>query len=112
MTVAVEESTTYDNCLGKRDTRYEPRSVLDILEIEDTAPKDNREWREHWVDMPDFEQDRTTFYKKLSINFETETDYQNFAKLIGQKLTEKTRSVWYPEHKPVKNNVMRWIVEE
>lgn len=112
MSIAVAESTNYDNLLGKRETKYEPRSVLEVLDIEDTAPKDNREWREHWVDMPEFEQERVKFYKKLAVNFESEEDYLKFADLIGQKLTEKTRSIWYPEHKPTKVNVMRWIVEE
>jgi hypothetical protein len=112
MTIEVKEAAEYDNCIGKKDTRYIPKSVLDVLDIEDTCPKDNREWREHWLEMPEFEQERVTFYKKLSVNFETIEDYRKFADLIGQKLTEKTRSIWYPGHPKVKNTVLRWITEE
>ncbi len=115
MDIIVEESTEFDNCIGKRAADYDiknPKNVLELLDIEDTAPIDNREWREQWVDMPEFDQERIPFYKKLAINFESEEDYQKFATLIEQKLTVKTRSIWYPQHKPVKTNIMRWIVEE
>jgi hypothetical protein len=58
---------------------------------------DRKQIEEHWVDMPEFVQEKNTEYKKLIIRFDNEKDYQEFADLIGQKLTDKTKSIWYPK---------------
>jgi len=62
--------------------------------------------REEWVGMPEFVQEKKEPYKVLNIRFETEEDYQHFASLIGQKLTEKTKSIWHP-YKPHKREVQK-----
>ncbi len=49
-----------------------------------------------WVGMPEFKQEKKEPYKKLIIRFETEEDYNNFSKIIGQRLTQKTKSIWHP----------------
>jgi len=51
---------------------------------------------DEWVGMPEFIQEKKEPYKKLIIRFETEEDYNDFAELIGQKLTPKTKSIWHP----------------
>jgi ParB-like chromosome segregation protein Spo0J len=53
---------------------------------------------EEWVDMPEFEGEDISAYKKLIVNFENEEDYQKFADLIDQKLTDKTKSIYFPEY--------------
>lgn len=49
-----------------------------------------------WVDMPEFEQEKKEPYAKIIFRFETEEDLDEFAELIGQKLTQKTKSSWHP----------------
>jgi len=49
-----------------------------------------------WVGMPEFVQNKKEPYKTLIVRFETEKDYNDFAKLIEQKLTPKTKSIWHP----------------
>ena len=49
-----------------------------------------------WVGMPEFVQEKKQPYKLLNVRFETEEDYNEFAKLIDQNLTEKTKSIWFP----------------
>lgn len=56
-------------------------------------------WREEWQDMPEFIQKDLTPFKTLSVHFEKEEDMKNFSKLINQKLTNKTKSIWYPKCK-------------
>ena len=58
--------------------------------------KDLFEENPEWVGMPEFIQEKKEPYKTLTIRFETEKDYQEFAELIGQKLTPKTKSIWHP----------------
>jgi hypothetical protein len=59
------------------------------------ADMDN-EWQKEWKDMPEFIQTKKEPYSKIIIRFESEKDLQEFAKLINQKLTKKTKSIWFP----------------
>ena len=54
-------------------------------------------WKEDWKDMPEFKNDDLTSWKSIIVHFENENDLKNFSKLLGQKLTYKTRSIWFPE---------------
>lgn len=53
-------------------------------------------WQEHWEGMPEFVQEKQTPYAQIIFRFNSEEDLQNFAKVIGQKLTKKTKSAWHP----------------
>ncbi len=53
-------------------------------------------WKEHWVGMPEFVQGKQKPYAQIIIRFEDEQALQDFAKLINQKLTKKTKSIWHP----------------
>ena len=50
-----------------------------------------------WAGMPEFTQDDQTSWKQVIVHFNTPEDLEAFAKLIGQTLTPKTRSIWFPE---------------
>lgn len=54
-------------------------------------------WHEHWQDMPEFVQDDLQPYQQIIVSFETKQDVEEFAKLIDQKLTYKTKSIWFPK---------------
>ena len=47
--------------------------------------------------MPGFIQDDLTSYRKIVVHFRNRDDVNRFAKLIGQKITPKQPSLWYPE---------------
>lgn len=64
-------------------------TLFDIEEFE--------KWREHWKNMPEYKQEDLTPFQSVIVHFESREDMDRFAKLIGQKLTYKTKSVWYPE---------------
>jgi hypothetical protein len=50
-----------------------------------------------WAGMPEFTQDDQTSWKQVIVHFNTPEDLEAFAKLVGQTLTPKTRSIWFPE---------------
>jgi hypothetical protein len=56
----------------------------------------NHDWRDEWQDMPEFIQEKQNVYSQIIFRFDNEEDLQAFAKLIGQKLTNKTKSSWFP----------------
>jgi len=55
------------------------------------------DWGKEWVDMPEFVQEAEEFYSLIKIRFKTKEDLEEFSKLIGQKLTKKTKSIRYPQ---------------
>lgn len=50
-----------------------------------------------WKGMPEFENEDVTGYQPVHVHFKCKEDRDAFAALIGQKFTDKTRSIWYPE---------------
>jgi ADP-glucose pyrophosphorylase len=65
-----------------------------------------------WVDMPEFVQDKKEPFMKIIVRFESEQDLKDFSKLIGQKLTKKTKSIWFPFKSHWGGIKKVWIDEE
>jgi hypothetical protein len=53
-------------------------------------------WQIEWEGMPEFVQEKKSEYSKIIIRFENAEDLQKFANLIGQRLTQHTKSIWFP----------------
>jgi hypothetical protein len=71
-------------------TRY-----LDVKENQ--LSMDEELFGSEWVGMPEFVQNKQEAHAEMIIRFSSENDLQEFAELINQKLTNKTKSLWYPE---------------
>ena len=63
----------------------------DIFEFDD-ADEYEREWR----GMPGFDQPDNGAFRQIIVSFDDQEGVNKFAKAIGQTLTHKTKSVWYP----------------
>lgn len=50
-----------------------------------------------WKGMPEFSQERQEPYAKIIVRFESKESLDEFARLIGQKLTSSTKSIWHPQ---------------
>lgn len=64
-----------------------------------------------WIGMPEFVQEKQEPYAKIIIRFATEADLSDFANIIGQKLTSKTKSIWHPELVRGKDATKRYVDE-
>lgn len=105
---SVKESAQYENFIGQKVDNG-PISLDEFgLEVSGTDPQSPEV---HWVGMPEFEQNDKKPYKTLYVHFRTKEDYQEFADIIGQKLTDKTKTIWHPKNEVTKNALMRWIEE-
>lgn len=51
---------------------------------------------EEWKGMPEFTQEDKTAHKTVALHFHDQKAVEKFAKLIDQKITDKTRTIWYP----------------
>lgn len=112
----IKESSSYENCMELMTEEYQPPTLSRFFDTEgdetdDGVDTDNVEWKKHWVGMPVFEQEKNAPYKKLIISFRNKEDYEDFAKLIDQNLTEKTKSIWHPKLDRDENSLKRWIEE-
>lgn len=54
-------------------------------------------WQEHWAGMPEFIQEKQKPYAQIIVRFASEKELHEFSKLIGQKLTSKSKSIWHPQ---------------
>lgn len=60
------------------------------------SPEQLQPWRWHWRGLPSFSHADKTAAESVLVNFESSADREAFAELIGQTVTERTQSVWYP----------------
>jgi hypothetical protein len=69
------------------------------------------DWREEWKGMPEFVQEDLSSFRKVVVHFRNQEDVDLFAELIGQKLTPKQPSCWYP-HLPIMRVRGKFYVDE
>jgi ParB-like chromosome segregation protein Spo0J len=80
--------------MGFDDAEYS--ALLDGLTPVLDEDGDDVDQADLWKGMPEFEQEDLTPWKTLHVHFQCMDDYMNFAQLVEQKLTERTRYIWYP----------------
>lgn len=71
------------------------QQLLESLAVKTgVLPPDNP--YDEWTGMPEFENEDVSGYR-LIVHFETETDIEALALLIGQQITSGTKYIWYPK---------------
>lgn len=50
-----------------------------------------------WKDMPEFEQENQKSFRRIIVHFASEQDVQEFSKVVYQKITDKTKYIWFPQ---------------
>lgn len=108
----IKESTQYDNFLSKESNKNP--SIFDFVDEDENLITEeyDKEWKKHWVGMPEYVQEDKKTYKTIYVHFRNQEDYEEFERLIDQKLTKKTKSIWYPKLDRSQNALLRWIEEE
>ena len=51
---------------------------------------------DEWKEMPEFNQEDVGSYRQLIISFRNKKDLDEFLKIINQRITNKTKSIWFP----------------
>lgn len=65
-----------------------------------------------WLEMPEFVQEPDPPFAKIIFRFADAEALQAFAKLIGQRLTPRTKSAWFPELQRGLHAGKRWADAE
>lgn len=55
------------------------------------------DWTEKWRGMPEFNQKNLTARQSIIVNFTSSADRVAFSNVIGQTVTDLTKSIWYPK---------------
>ncbi len=66
---------------------------------------------EEWKGMPEYNQDDLKPIRTIYVHFKKQADINNFMKLIKQKITDKTKYIWFPEVKRADNLKKSYINE-
>jgi hypothetical protein len=64
-----------------------------------------------WQGMPSYDGQEPCF-RKIVVNFDSQEDVDAFLSLIGQQITAKTKSIWYPAKERRDLDAMRWTDDE
>jgi len=117
----VEETTEYESCLEFESdeindvTKFmEDGAIADtglVAEVDDSLLTREEFFKKYWKGMPTFDQNDNPPWKQIYVNFRNKEDYEEFAKLVEQDLTDKSKSIWYPKLDIEENSLHRWIVE-
>ena len=87
------------------------QTIKQVDLFNDTVIEDNTSWREEWRGMPEFVQNDEQPYRSLIVHFETQADVDIFSELINQNITDKTKSLWFPESTREKPSTQMYLDE-
>lgn len=77
-----------------------------------TVVPDTNDPSVHWKGMPEFVQEKQEAYAKIIVRVDNEEDLQALAEALGQKLTKKTKSVWFPFRSHWGDHINEWVSED
>ena len=89
--------------LSIREKAEKDREILKIeaereeLKNQSTLFDMKEDWREIWKGMPEFNQKDLTPFQSILIHFDSLEDRKSFSNLVGQTVTDLTKSIWHPK---------------
>lgn len=70
------------------------------------------DWEREWKGMPEYVNEDLPPVKSLQVHFRTKEEYMEFVELVNQRMTMKTKYIWYPCQQKANNEQYRWVNEE
>ena len=109
-----DTSKDFDHAIGFVDKTAKKKSLAELMgETEDLSAEEEAHnymnWRALYKGMPTFDSADLQPIKQLTVNFSSEEDLKNFAALLQQVVTMKTKSIWYPAAQLTPSSLKRWI---
>jgi len=83
----------------------------ELADLTGTALPDPDDAENEWDGMPEADNEDDA-KRHLTIHFLTEQDVQDFANLIQQSITDKTKYIWYPLQKPLVLKTTKYVINE
>lgn len=67
---------------------------------------------DEWKGMPSYESEDQQGMRTIIVHFKSGDDIKEFVHRLGLKVTDKTKSVWFPYEEPLVVSDQRWVSEE
>ena len=78
--VVISPDTLPDSSVGGKE----------VKSVSDVNPNDE------WEGMPDYQHGDETGVRDIIVHFASDADVQEFARVVGQKISDKTKFIWFP----------------
>jgi ParB-like chromosome segregation protein Spo0J len=104
----LDESTVDTQLTGFDDDEIEAFGVDDEGEAEELDPRE--EWEKSGI--ADYENEDQLAEYSVKVNFMDEQSIKEFSELVGQKVTTRTDSIWFPEQEGQKSSKFKGWVNE
>lgn len=69
-------------------------------------------WVSEWRSMPEFIQQASEPFAELIVRFSSEYDFEEFQKLLDQKINSVKASIWHPKLIRGEHAKYRWTVNQ
>ncbi|HEV2324550.1 MAG TPA: hypothetical protein VGS10_11425 [Terracidiphilus sp.] len=79
------------------DLDLQPYFSVNELAVLTGKPQDANDPNAEWQGMPDYTAENQMGVRQVIVHFAAHQDVEDFARLIGQRIGEKTKYLWYPE---------------
>ena len=67
---------------------------------------------DEWQGMPEFVQEDLSPHRVIYVRFRNAEDVTKFEELMGQRITEKQKTIWFPYAEPRLRAHLRYVDEE
>jgi hypothetical protein len=68
--------------------------------------------QDEWQGMPEFVQEDLSPHRVIYVRFRNAEDVAKFEELMGQRITEKQKTIWFPYAEPRLRAHLRYVDEE
>lgn len=65
-----------------------------------------------WTGMPEFNQDDKMPFRTILVHFDSQDAIDAFSDIIGQNITDKTKSIWHPEQIRMDTESKRYVLRK
>ena len=80
--------------------------LADTLGEKEPTPQDADA---EWAGMPEYTNEDTSGVRHIMVHFMSLKDVEDFAKLVQQNITDKTKYIYFPELKPMAASSYKWV---
>jgi len=64
-----------------------------------------------WEGMPEFIQEDLTPHRVINVRFRNDDDVKEFERLMGQSITPKQKTIWFPYAEHRRASIYRYVDE-
>lgn len=81
--------------------------MKDLFEHEE----DYKNCQKEWEGMPEYVMEDLSPHRVINVRFRNDEDVQKFAELMGQIITPKQKTIWFPYAEPRLRAHLRYVDE-